>query len=45
MIAAGAGLEYDLEDLKFDQLMRGQAHLIVSAEHRFAAGSSLPVSA
>ena len=36
VIAAGAGLEYDLEDLKFDQLMRGQAHLIVSAEHRFA---------
>jgi DNA-binding transcriptional LysR family regulator len=36
VIAAGAGLEYDLEDLKFDQLMRGQAHLIVSAQHRFA---------
>jgi DNA-binding transcriptional LysR family regulator len=36
VIAAGAGLEYDLEDLKVDQLMRGQAHLIVSAEHRFA---------
>jgi DNA-binding transcriptional LysR family regulator len=36
VIAAGAGLEYDLEDLQFDQLMRGQAHLIVSAEHRFA---------
>jgi len=36
VIAAGAGLEYDLGDLKFDQLMRGQAHLIVSAEHRFA---------
>jgi DNA-binding transcriptional LysR family regulator len=36
VIATGAGLEYDLEDLKFDQLMRGQAHLIVSAEHRFA---------
>lgn len=36
VIAAGAGLEYDLEDLKFDRLMRGQAHLIVSAEHRFA---------
>jgi DNA-binding transcriptional LysR family regulator len=36
VIATGAGLEYDLEDLEFDQLMRGQAHLIVSAEHRFA---------
>ena len=36
VIAAGAGLEYDLDDLKCDQLMRGQAHLIVSAEHRFA---------
>jgi DNA-binding transcriptional LysR family regulator len=36
VIATGAGLEYDLEDLKFDQLMRGQAHLIVSGEHRFA---------
>ena len=36
VIAAGAGLEYDLGDLTFDQLMRGQAHLIVSAEHRFA---------
>ena len=36
VIAAGAGLEYDLEGLKFDQLMRGQAHLIVSVEHRFA---------
>jgi DNA-binding transcriptional LysR family regulator len=37
VIAAGAGLEYDLEDLKVDRLMRGQAHLIVSAEHPFAA--------
>ena len=36
VIAAGAGLDYDLGDLTFDQLMRGQAHLIVSAEHRFA---------
>jgi DNA-binding transcriptional LysR family regulator len=36
VIAAGAGLQYDLEDLKCDQLMRGQAHRIVSAEHRFA---------
>jgi len=36
VIAAGVGLEYDLTDLKVDQLMRGQAHLIVSAEHRFA---------
>jgi DNA-binding transcriptional LysR family regulator len=36
VIAAGVGLEYDLEDLEFDQLMRGQAHVIVSAEHRFA---------
>ena len=36
VIAAGAGLEYDLADLTCDQLMRGQAHLIVSAEHRFA---------
>ena len=36
VIAAGAGLEYDLEDLELDRLMRGQAHLIVSAEHRFA---------
>ena len=36
MIAAGAGLNYDLEDLEFDQLIRGQAHLIVSAQHRFA---------
>jgi DNA-binding transcriptional LysR family regulator len=36
VIAAGAGLEYDLGDLRFDQLMRGEAHLIVSAEHRFA---------
>ena len=37
VIAAGVGLEYDLQDLQSDQLMRGQAHLIVSAEHRFAA--------
>ncbi|HEY2651670.1 MAG TPA: LysR substrate-binding domain-containing protein [Solirubrobacteraceae bacterium] len=36
VIAVGAGLEYGLEDLEFDQLMRGQAHLIVSAQHRFA---------
>jgi DNA-binding transcriptional LysR family regulator len=36
VIAAGGGLDYDLEDLKFDRLMRGQAHVIVSAEHRFA---------
>jgi DNA-binding transcriptional LysR family regulator len=36
VIATGAGLEYGLEDLVSDQLMRGQAHLIVSAEHRFA---------
>jgi DNA-binding transcriptional LysR family regulator len=36
VIAVGAGLEYDLEDLKADQLMRGEAHLLVSAEHRFA---------
>ena len=36
VIAAGAGLDYDLEDLKSDKLMHGQAHLIVSAEHRFA---------
>ena len=36
VIAYGAGVEYDLEGLEFDQLMRGQAYLIVSAEHRFA---------
>jgi DNA-binding transcriptional LysR family regulator len=36
VIAAGAGLDYDLEGLEFDQLMRGQAYVIVSAEHRFA---------
>jgi DNA-binding transcriptional LysR family regulator len=36
VIASGAGLEYDLEDLELDRLMRGQAHLIVSAEHRLA---------
>ena len=36
VIAAGAGLEYDLADLECDRLIRGQAHVIVSAEHRFA---------
>ncbi len=36
VIAAGGGLDYDLKGLQFDQLMRGQAHVIVSAEHRFA---------
>jgi DNA-binding transcriptional LysR family regulator len=36
VIAAGAGLECDLDDLMFDLLMRGHAHLIVSAQHRFA---------
>ena len=36
VIAAGAGLEYDLTDLRSDQLMRGEAHLIVSAQHRLA---------
>jgi DNA-binding transcriptional LysR family regulator len=44
VIAAGVGLEYDLEDLEIDQLMRGQAYLIVSAEHRFAERSWVNVA-
>jgi DNA-binding transcriptional LysR family regulator len=36
VIAAGAGLEYGLGDLELDRLTRGQAYLIVCAEHRFA---------
>lgn len=36
VIASGAGLDYGLEDLQVDLLMRGQAHVIVSTGHRFA---------
>ena len=36
VIAAGGGLEYDLDDLEVDLLMHGTPRLIVSATHRFA---------
>jgi DNA-binding transcriptional LysR family regulator len=36
IVAAGAGLDYDLDDFAVDELMRGQAHLAVCVEHRFA---------
>jgi DNA-binding transcriptional LysR family regulator len=36
VIAAGGGLEYDLDDLQVDLLMHGAPRLIVSAKHRFA---------
>lgn len=36
VIAAGGGLEYDLDDLEVDLLMPGTPRLIVSATHRFA---------
>jgi DNA-binding transcriptional LysR family regulator len=36
VIAAGGGLEYDLDDLQVDLLMHGTPRLIVSATHRFA---------
>jgi DNA-binding transcriptional LysR family regulator len=36
VIAAGGGLEYQLDDLEVDLLMHGTPRLIVSAEHRLA---------
>jgi DNA-binding transcriptional LysR family regulator len=36
VIAAGGGLEYDLDDLEVDLLMDGAPLLVVSADHRLA---------
>jgi DNA-binding transcriptional LysR family regulator len=36
VVAAGGGLEYDLDDLQVDLLMHGTPRLVVSEGHRFA---------
>ncbi len=45
VIAAGAGLEYDLKDLEPQRLLRGQAHVIVAAEHPLADRGWINVAA